>query len=69
MDTIRPENFGKVYSQGRGVVRHVLTTYGPDKLDAWLRAMANGMPYPTSCSSILGVTDTELERRWRDSLQ
>lgn len=69
MDTIRPENFGKVYSQGRGVVRHVLTTYGPAKLDAWLRAMANGMSYSTACSSILGVTATELERRWRDSMQ
>lgn len=69
MDSIRPENFDKVYSQGRGVVRHVLTTYGPSKLDAWLRAMANGKSYSTACMSVLGISDTELERRWRKSLE
>jgi len=68
MDTIRPENFGKVYTQGRGVVRHVLTTYGPTKLDAWLRAMANGQAYPAACVSVLGVSDAQLESAWRESL-
>jgi len=56
------------YSQSYSVVAFLLETYGQEKMEALLQALAQAQGYDAALEQVYGFNVDGLERRWRESI-
>lgn len=59
---------GMAYSQSYSVVAFMFETYGQEKMQALLQALAQGQGYDAALEQVYGFNVDGLERRWREDI-
>ncbi len=63
------QHMQQVYEQGHAMVRYIMARFGRDKLNAWLRDMAQGDKIEDATRKTLGIEFEALDQEWRESIK
>jgi hypothetical protein len=58
-----------VYDQGHSMVTYLSSRFGRDKLNSWLRDMAQGAKIGDASQKVLGTGFDQIDKEWRESLK
>lgn len=67
-DTIKPQFYGHVYTQGHHMISYIGKTFGRPALNKWMTLQSNGKTMDQACTEVLGRSWDQLAAEWRAAL-